>query len=347
MIETDILRIGPSHPCFVIAEVAQAHDGSLGMAHAYIDAAARAGVDAIKFQTHIAAEESSIHEPWRVHFSYQDETRYDYWKRMEFDGEQWLGLKQHADRSGLVFISSPFSLAAIHLLDHIGVPLWKVASGETNSLYLIDEMVKTGKPIILSSGMSYPSEIDERAAHFAETGTPWALLECTTAYPTEPEQIDLSQMVAYRDRFHCPIGLSDHSGSIYPALAAAALGADIIEAHLCFSKDQFGPDTIASLTVDEMKTVVEGVRYIERMRKGAGSKESRTARLEDLRKIFGKGIVTRKDINKGEPFSIDNLAIVKPAGGIGAEAWEKVLASVALRDIPANTFIEKEMLWEK
>ena len=122
--------VGTSQACYIVAEMAQAHDGSLGTAHAYIDAIAKAGADAIKFQTHIAAAESTPSEPWRVKFSPQDATRYDYWKRMEFTEKQWHGLKKHADERGLKFLSSPFSVEAVELLTRVGVAAWKVASGE-------------------------------------------------------------------------------------------------------------------------------------------------------------------------------------------------------------------------
>jgi N-acetylneuraminate synthase len=345
MIETESICIGEGHPCFIIAEVAQAHDGSLGMAYAYIDAVAKTGANAIKFQTHIAAEESSSEEPWRVKFSYQDETRYDYWKRMEFTEEQWLGLKQHADKMGLIFLSSPFSIEAVRLLDEIQTPMWKVASGEVNSMYLLEAMVNTGKPIIMSSGMSYIEELDERAAYFKDAGVMWAILECTTSYPTQPEQIDLAQMSYYRQRYGCAVGLSDHSGTIYAGLAGAALGADIIEVHVCFSKELFGPDVKASLTTDELKNMVDGVRFIDRMRNVKDDKQTRTTRLEELRKMFGKGIITRFDIKKGELFTMENIAFVKPAKGIGTGEWKKVLSSTASRDIPAKTFLTADMLF--
>ena len=128
--------------CLVIAEVAQAHDGSLGMAHAFIDAAARAGADAVKFQTHIAAAESTPGEPWRVQFSFQDKTRYDYWKRMEFTEEGWRGLKAHADERGLLFLSSPFSSEAVALLRRVGVAAWKVASGEVGNTPMFAQMLR-------------------------------------------------------------------------------------------------------------------------------------------------------------------------------------------------------------
>src|ERR1700689_2035137 len=144
----------------VIGEEAQAHDGSLGSAHAYIDAIAHAGADAVKFQTHIAAAESTPSEPWRVRFSFQDASRYDYWKRMEFTEEQWLGLKCHADDKGLEFLSLPFSVHAAEMLTRIGVRAWKVASGEMTNSQLFDYMLGTRLPILLSSGMNTIEEVD-------------------------------------------------------------------------------------------------------------------------------------------------------------------------------------------
>src|ERR1017187_377266 len=144
--------------CLIIAEVAQAHDGSLGMAHSFIDTAARTGVDAIKFQTHIADAESTPEEPWRIKFSLQDKTRFDYWKRMEFTPDQWQGLKIHAEEKGLIFLSSPFSNKAVEMLEGMGMEAWKIASGELSNLPMIEKIIETKKPVLLSSGMSQVSE---------------------------------------------------------------------------------------------------------------------------------------------------------------------------------------------
>ena len=139
---------------FIIAEIGQAHEGSLGILHSYIDAVSKTGVDAIKFQTHIAEAESSIHEPFRVKFSYEDDTRMDYWKRMEFSTEQWAGIKEHCDKCGIEFMSSPFSCAAIELLDKLEMKKFKVGSGEVSNFLLLEKIKQTGKDILLSSGMS-------------------------------------------------------------------------------------------------------------------------------------------------------------------------------------------------
>ncbi|MCH7755645.1 N-acetylneuraminate synthase family protein, partial [candidate division KSB1 bacterium] len=134
--------------CLIIGEVAQAHDGSLGMAHAFVDATADSGADAVKFQTHIAEAESTRSELWRVKFSRQDVARYDYWKRMEFTEEQWVGLKQHADERGLIFLSSPFSVEAVELLSRVGVAAWKIASGELNNMLIFRRMLDTRLPFL-------------------------------------------------------------------------------------------------------------------------------------------------------------------------------------------------------
>src|SRR5687768_13477406 len=179
---------------FLVAEIAQAHEGSLGIAHSYIDALATTGIDAVKFQTHIAEAESSVDEPFRVKFSYEDKTRYDYWRRMEFTAEQWSGLKEHCDRLGLEFISSPFSVAAINILERLNVKRYKVGSGEINNYLLLHRMLETKKPLILSSGMSSYSELRDAVNFIKRFENPFSILQCTTAYPTRPEQWGLNVM---------------------------------------------------------------------------------------------------------------------------------------------------------
>ena len=174
MINIGDRKVGKGQPCFVIAEIAQAHDGSLGAAHAYIDAVAGTGADAIKFQTHIAEAESSPGEPFRVRFSYQDKTRFDYWKRMEFSREQWNLLAEHARDRGLIFLSSPFSETALSLLEEIGMPAWKVASGEIATKRMLEMMAMTGKPLLLSTGMASWRQVDETTSWFQEWGAPFA-----------------------------------------------------------------------------------------------------------------------------------------------------------------------------
>ena len=211
----------------VIGEVAQAHDGSLGTAHAYIDAIAAAGATAVKFQTHIAAAESRPSEPWRVPFSPQDESRFDYWRRMEFTEDQWAGLRAHAEERGIAFLSSPFSQEAIDLLERVGVSAWKIPSGEVGNIPMLRSLGASGLPVLLSTGMSPWSEIDGAVLALREGGArDLAVLQCTSAYPTSPEDVGLNLVTELAARYDCHGGLSDHSGTIFPSLAAVTLGAD-------------------------------------------------------------------------------------------------------------------------
>ncbi len=304
--------------CLIIGEVAQSHDGSLGMAHAFIDAIARAGADAVKFQTHIAAEESTPGEPWRVKFSRQDESRYEYWQRMEFTQEQWLGLKQHADDVGILFLSTPFSEAAADLLCAIGMKVWKVASGEVGNLPLLRRMISSGDPVILSSGMSDWSELDASVELICENGNPLAVLQCTSAYPCPPERVGLNMLDAIRNRYDLPVGLSDHSGNIYAGLAAVALGAEVLEVHIALSREMFGPDVPASVTTTELGQLVEGVRQIEIMTGSPVSKADFEEDLVQLRKLFTKSVVAGADLPAGTILAPEHLKLKKPGTGLDA-----------------------------
>ncbi len=337
-------KIGRGQPCFIIAEVAQAHDGSLGTAHAFIDAAARAGVDAIKFQTHIAAAESTPQEPFRVKFSKQDATRYEYWQRMEFSAPQWAGLAQHARERGLIFLSSPFSEEAVVMLDQIGMPAWKVASGEVNNPLLKEAMFATGKPILLSSGMSATAEIDGVVDAIKARKLPVAVFQCTSKYPSPPEEIGLNVLREYQQRYAVPVGLSDHSGKIFAGLAAVTLGASLLEVHLTLSRDMFGPDVPVSLTPGELSQLVEGVRFIETALDNPVDKNAMADSLSEMRSIFGKSLVLKQDLAKGELIKREMLSAKKPVLGILAENVQSVIGKKTKRDMKAGEFLKTEDL---
>jgi N-acetylneuraminate synthase len=326
----------------VIAEVAQAHDGSLGAAHAFIDAAAKAGVDAIKFQTHIAAAESTPGEPWRVKFSPQDVTRYDYWKRMEFSEEQRHGLKKHAAERHLMFLSSPFSLEAVDLLDRVGVAAWKVASGEVSNGPMFERMAATGLPILLSTGMSPLDEIDATVARIQAKRLPVAVLQCTSMYPTPPEKIGLNLIPVFRQRYHCAVGLSDHSGAIYAGLAAAALGIEVLEVHMTLSREAFGPDVPASLTTAELAQLVEGIRAIETMRANPVDKDAMARDMAAMRDLFTKSVVARVDLPAGTRLKNEHLTVKKPGTGISANRLQELVGRRVRRLIKADELLQEE-----
>lgn len=338
--------VGPGFPCFIVAEIGQAHDGSLGTAHAYIDAVAAAGVDAVKFQTHIASKESTPSEPFRVRFSPQDKTRYDYWRRMEFTPAQWAGLADHARKKEkeLVFLSSPFSLAAVELLQHLDVSAWKIAAGELGSLPMLDAIAESGKPLLLSTGMAAWQEIDAVVSRLQKKDVPLALLQCTTAYPCPPEQLGLNVLQQLRKRYGYPVGLSDHSGKIYAGLAAATLGANILEVHVTFSRECFGPDVPASLTTAELAQLVEGVRFIERAMDHPVDKDSLAAKFGELRRTFGKSVVAARSLDAGRRLAREDLAFKKPGTGLASAQWERLLGRVLKRDVPADHFFNEDDL---
>ena len=310
---------------FIIAEIAQAHEGSLGIAHSYIDALAKTGVDAIKFQTHIAEAESSDFESFRVKFSFEDNTRFDYWKRMEFSLEQWIGLKQHCNDLGLEFISSPFSCAAVELLEKIGVNKYKIGSGETSNFLMLRKIAETGKDILLSSGMSSFSEIDETLNFLKPFKNQISLFQCTTEYPTSPETWGLNVIPEMKNKYQLPIGFSDHSSDIFAPLAAVTLGAELLEFHAVFHKDIFGPDTKASLNIDQISQLVKGVREIEKSYQFPVNKNENLKYISN-KKLFGKSLAINKNLEKGYQIQIDDLESKKPAErGIPASEFQSII----------------------
>jgi N-acetylneuraminate synthase len=336
--------VGRGAPCFVIGEIAQAHDGSLGTAHAYIDAVARAGADAIKFQTHIASEESTPHEPWRVRFSTQDATRYDYWKRMEFTRAQWGELKAHCDDAGLVFLSTPFSPLAVEWLLGVDIPAWKIASGEINNHELIEACTRTGLPILLSSGMSSYRELDDAVARITRSESPLALFQCSTQYPCPAEEVGLNVLRELQERYACPTGLSDHSGEIFPSLAAVALGAKFVEVHVTFDKQMFGPDVPASLTLSQLTSAIEGIRFTERMLESPVDKDAKAKELEPLRRVFNKSVVLKEALPAGTVLAREQLAAKKPGTGIPAREIDRVAGRKLLRDCPSDHLLSEDDL---
>lgn len=329
---------------YLIAEIAQAHDGSLGILHSYIDAVAKTGVQAIKFQMHIAEAESSIHEPFRVKFSKEDATRYDYWKRMEFSLEQWKEIKKHCDEVGLDFICSPFSNLAVDWLEDVGVHTYKVGSGEVNNLLLLEKITQTGKPIIISSGMSSFAELDETVSFLKSKNAAFSILQCTTAYPTMPEQYGLNVISELKKRYNVPIGFSDHSSSTSTGIAAVALGAEILEFHVVFHKEMFGPDTAASLTIMQTKLLVEAVSKIHIALNNPIDKNNND-NFKELKSIFEKSLAINKDLPKGHTITFADLESKKPSGfGISAKEFKSVIGKKLANNKTKWDFLNEEDL---
>jgi N-acetylneuraminate synthase len=335
-------RVGAGEPAFLIAEIAQAHDGSLGMAHAMIDAAADSGVDAVKFQTHFAAAESTLDEPFRVRGSGQDESRYAYWKRMEFSPDQWRKLAAHAGQRNLIFLSSAFSEEAMSLLADIGMPAWKIASGELGSDSMLKAMMATGRPFIVSTGMSGWGEIGSLVSTLGEANCEFAILQCTSRYPTPLEDVGLNVLGELRSRFSCPVGLSDHSGQVFPAIAALNMGASIIEFHLALDRRMYGFDVSSSLTPTEIKLIAQARDAFKVMTRNPVDKDKMADELAPMRAMFGRSVALKQDLPRGTKLDRHLLAGKKPGGGIPLAEIDSIVGQTLIRDVSADRLLKRE-----
>jgi len=331
--------IGSGNQAFIIAEVGQSHEGSLDLAHAFIVAVSETGADAVKFQTHIASAESTLDEKFRIQMGREDKTRFDYWKRMEFTKEQWNGLKIHAEETGLVFLSSPFSTEAVELLEKLDIQAWKIGSGEIVDINLLQSVIKTRKPILLSTGMSNINEIDEVVKH-VQGKTDFAVFQCTSRYPSTYEDIGLNVIELFQDRYKCPIGLSDHTGTIYPSLVALARGADLIEFHITLDRLMSGPDVSSSVTVEEAKLIVEASKVISIMDSHPVDKNIISDDLKEMRMLFNKSLALIEECLEGTILTREMLTSKKPGSGIPYEDIDKVIGCVLTKDVPSNRLLQ-------
>lgn len=328
---------------YIIAEIGQAHDGSLGTAHRLIDLAAEAGAHAVKFQMHFADIESGPEEQWRVNFSYQDSTRYDYWKRMEFTYAQWEGLVRHCGEKKVDFMCSPFSVHAAETLAKLGTKHFKIASGEVNNYLMLDYINKVAEKIYLSTGMSDLDEVQKTIDRFDRPTERLCLLQCTTAYPVPLEDVGINIISEYSSRFKVnAVGLSDHSGKLSPVLMSYFKGARVFELHICLSKEQFGPDTPASLNPSEFAQISSLLNDFSVMENNKVTKSK--IPHEDNRTRFGKSLVAKTDLPMGTKLSSDCLETKKPAGyGISPTQYEDLDNFTSAVNIKQGEFIT----WEK
>lgn len=332
-------ELGEGQPVFVIAEIGNNHDGSVHLAERLVDAAAEAGADAAKFQTHIAEAEMHPSTPTPPHFP---EPRWEFTRRMELTLDEHRHLKAYTEDKGLIFFSSPFSVEAVALLEEVGTPLYKIASGEVTNPPLIEAIARTGKPVLLSSGMSGFGELDAAMEILRASGAEVLIMQCTSNYPCPPELVNLRAMPALGKRYGIPFGLSDHTPDIHTSIAAVALGAAAIEKHFTLSKRLYGPDHHASLTPDELARLVEGVRQVEA---ALGSADKvRDPGLDPARATFEKSVVTRVTIPAGATIAREMLTTKRPGNGIPAVRLAEVVGRTAATEIPANELVQEAQL---
>jgi N,N'-diacetyllegionaminate synthase len=328
--------ISEDSKCFVVAEVAQSHDGSIGYAYSLIDAAAAAGVDAVKFQAHYASHESTLDEPFRVNFSTQDKTRYDYWKRMEFSESQWIKLKSYAESKNLVFLCTPFSEYAVDLLESIGILGWKIGSAEFEQKWLIDKILKTKKPIILSTGMSQPNNIDDVHDYLKSNDANFCFLHCISSYPSSLNEINPKLIIDLKAKYDIQIGLSDHSGLEWPSIYAIANGASIIEIHVRLSEFAFGPDTSSSLSIKQIKKIIEARDSFYLMTNSPKAKK-----INNINKIFSRSIALKTSLKKGSIIKKEMIVLKKPGTGIQEIDIDNIVGKVLLKNYDSKYLLTK------
>lgn len=324
----------------LIAEIGSAHDGSFGNACRLIEAAAASGADVVKLQTHIAEAETLADAPSPSYFT--GESRFEYFQRTSFSEAQWRQLVGLAASVGVAFLSSPFSLEAVDLLEEVGVDEYKVPSGEVTNLPMLERIADTGKPVLLSSGMSNWHELDAAVATLARGGQV-TLLQCSSIYPCPLERVGLNVMAEMRERYGLPVGFSDHTQGSVAAIAAVVLGATVIEKHFTFSRLMYGSDAPLATEPEEFRVLADAIRAAEILRTSAVDKDDLEP-YSDMKRVFEKSVVTASTIPVGTPIEAHHLAFKKPGNGIRASEWRSLLGRRTALDLPADTLLSEDHL---
>ena len=325
---------------YIIAEAGVNHNGNYETACRLADAAKQAGADCIKFQTFkselVVSKSASKAEYQKKTTS--EESQLSMLKKLELTYDEFISLKKYCDNIGICFLSTAFDLDSIGFLDSIEMPFWKIPSGEvTNYPYLV-KIAKTGKPVIMSTGMCDLDEIRDAIDVLIKYGTEnIKLMHCNTEYPTPYEDVNLKAMETMRREFDVEVGYSDHTEGIEVSLAAVALGATVIEKHFTLDRNMEGPDHRASIEPDVLSELVKGIRHIE-MALGTAEKIPTLSETKNI-KAVRKSIVARRKIVIGEIFTEDNITVKRPGGGISPMKWNEVIGTRAVR-----TFEEDEMI---
>jgi N,N'-diacetyllegionaminate synthase len=316
----------------IIAEIGSVHDGSFGNAMKAIEAAAGCGATIVKFQTHISEAETLRNAPMPPYF--KGEPRYEYFKRTGFSLIQWKQLFAHCKECGVDFLSSPFSLEAVDLLEEVGAPAYKIPSGEVTNLPLMEKIAATGKTVYLSSGMSNWEEIDAAVAALKKGG-PLIVMQCSSAYPCPADKVGLNIMVEMASRYRVPVGYSDHTLGIAASVAAVALGAVVVEKHFTFSKLMYGSDARNSMEPEDFKKYCAEVREAADIMANPVNKDD-LAPYKDMKGIFEKSIVAARALKAGTVLVREDLAFKKPGDGISAARWKEVIGMQIEGDVPAD-----------
>jgi len=334
-------RIGPGQPCFIIAEAGVNHNGHLGRARQLIRVAAEAGADAVKFQSFKAervAHQEAPKAPYQLRHTARTESQLEMLKRLELSPRAHQELKKCCRTYGILFLSTPFDEESADLLDGLGVPLFKIPSGEITNWLLIEHIARKGKPILLSTGMSYLQEVKEAVREIRRVNRRGIVaLHCTSVYPAAPQDVHLRAMITMAQTLKLPVGYSDHTPGIEVSLAAVALGACVIEKHFTLSKNLPGPDHKASLEPHELKALIRGIRTVEASL-GKTVKEPVKAEWEN-RRIARRSLAAAQTIAAGVRLDRSLLTALRPASGIAPTLLEKVIGRTTARTLAARHIV--------
>ncbi len=322
---------------FIIAEIGMNHDGSLGNAIRLIEEANNNGADAVKFQLHISEEESLKDAPKPPYFKLEE--RYEYFKRTSFSLNEWKKLKQYAHDLSLYFIVSPFSHKAVDILEEINIDAYKIASGETTNIPLLEYINNKNKPVLLSTGMSNWEEIYRAVETLTDNLI--VIFQCSSEYPCNPKNIGLNVIKELNKRFKgITIGYSDHTLDNKSSIGAFMMGAKVFEKHFTLSKKMYGADAKFSLEPDEMLCYVEGIEFISKILNNPVNKDDITM-YKEMKVIFEKSVVAARDLNKGHVLVFNDLAFKKPGDGIRADNYKKIIGKKLLKNVKKNEKIQK------
>jgi N,N'-diacetyllegionaminate synthase len=331
-------------PVFLIAEAGVNHNGSLARAKKLVDAAAEAGADAVKFQTFAAAEnvmaKSAGKAPYQKQATGAVESVFDMVRKLYLSFDEFTALRAHCRKRGILFLSTPFDDESVDFLHRLGMPIFKIPSGEVTNLPYLRRIGKFKKRVVMSTGMATLDEIGAALQALARAGTPRSkvtVLHCNTSYPTPFKDANLRAMGTIAERFGVAVGYSDHTLGIEASLAAAALGAAVIEKHFTTDKTLPGPDQSMSLDPTELKAWVAGIRAVSA---ALGSASKTVTSSEKANVKFGRrSIVAKRAIRKGEKFSAENLAAKRPGTGLSPMHWDKLIGKRAKRDYAEDDFL--------
>jgi N-acetylneuraminate synthase/N,N'-diacetyllegionaminate synthase len=346
MIKIDNFTISEDSPVFIIAEAGVNHNGDLDLAIKLIDEAANCGIDCIKFQTFKAdrlVTKSAPKANYQLQVTDPDESQMEMLKKLELNFSDYKKLIDHCKLKGLIFMSTPYNIEDIDFLDELDVPAFKVASGQLVELPFLRYMAKKGRPIILSTGMGYLSDVDEAVRAIRTEGNDQIIiLQCTTNYPSYEEDANLHAMVSIKDATGCIVGYSDHTLNEVCNLGAVALGARVIEKHFTLDKSMPGPDHSCSADVEEFKKLVRNIRLMEAAL-GSGIKIP-CAREQKNKEGMRRSLVARVPIKKGEIITEEKLTVKRPATGVEPKFLDKVIGNTASVDIAQDEILKMNMI---